>query len=118
MHLGRQLLARPNAEEVSVFTDWIPRGGDRAVFTAELVTVIDAELTVEVFHKNGEETGPGTSAGTVVSSTSTLGLHPAEIGSLKEMVRYKITVAGTNASALGAILYRLHPPTWFDVARV
>jgi hypothetical protein len=118
MHLGRQLLAPANDEQVSVFTDWMPRAGDRAVFTAELVTAIDARLTVEVFHKNREDTGPGTSAGTVVSATATTGLHAAEIGSLKELVRYKITVSGTSSTALGAILYRMHPPTWLDVARV
>lgn len=116
MHLGRQLLAHSEGESMSVFTDWMPRGGDRAVFTAELITVIGATMTVTVFHKNSEETGPGTSAGPVVSSTSTLGLHPAEIGPLKEMVRYEITV--TSSSGLGAILYRMHSPTWFDVARV
>lgn len=118
MHIGRQLLARANEENVSVFTDWLNRGGDRAVFTAELISAIDATITVEVFHKNAEDTGFGTSAGTVVSATGTLGLHRAEIGSLKEMVRYKITVTGTSSDSLGAILYRIHSATWFDTARV
>jgi hypothetical protein len=45
-----------------------------------------------------------------------VGLHPATIGPLKEMVRYAVVL--TVDSGTGAILYRIHPPSWFDTARV
>lgn len=77
-----------------------------------------ADLSVEVFHKNSEETGPGTSAGTVVSGTSTLGVHTATIGSLKELVRYRISLEGTSGSSIGGVLCRILQPTWFDAARL
>ena len=118
MHIGRLLCATADPTTV-VFTDWMARGADNGVFTVELISTMGCELTVTVFHKNSEDTGPGTSAGAIVTSTSTLGLHRATVSSLKEMVRYKVEVAGADVvGELQGLLYRILPTTWFNTARV
>ena len=118
MHIGRLLCGMAESPPV-VFTDWVARGADNGVFTVELISTVGCELTVTVFHKNSEDTGPGTSAGAVVTSTTSLGLHRVTISSLKHMVRYKIEVVGTgDAGVLEGLLYRILPTTWFNTARV
>lgn len=117
MHIGRQLLT-PDSSSRSVFSEWMPRGGDSAVFPSELITVFAADFTVEVYHKNSEETGSGSLVGTIVSGQTAVGQSRATIGSLKELVRYRVTVtgAGTGTASTGAVLYRMLAPTWFDKA--
>lgn len=117
MHLGRVLVADGETDTV-VFTDWMPRQGDHAVFTADLIASIEAQFTVEIFHKNSEDTGPGAWKATLASATTTLGLHPATVSNLKEMVRYRITVSGNGSGKTAAVIYRLLQITWFDTARV
>lgn len=115
MYIGDTVIAG-EGDTVDIFTDWMPRRGDNAVFTCEVLAVTTATVTFTVYEKNGEETGAGTSAGTIVSGTSTLGLHSATISPLKEMVRYMISVTGDGAT--GAVMFRLHNVTWFNTARV
>lgn len=103
---------------VVVLTDWMPRGADNAVFTVDLTVIVNCDVTVTVYHKNGEETGTGASAGAIVTGTYTAGLHSATKTSLMEMVRYRFEVVIRDAKYPGGLMYRILPPTWFNTARV
>ena len=104
-----------------VFSPWYPRGGDNCRQTMEIVHVSGATLKVELFTKNKEDAGDGANAdaaGTPVDITSnTAGrttqewLSRSTIG-LKELVRYKFTVTGTNA--FDWVLFRMLTPQWFN----
>jgi hypothetical protein len=114
MHLGRLLCGDQGA--VRVRTDWMARGADNAVMTVELIQAIAADLSVVVVHKNAEETGPGTSAGTLVALTSTLGLHSQTFTGLKDLVCFEVEVEENAGGSMGGVLYRFLPSTWFDTA--
>lgn len=116
MHIGRVLIVDSD-EDTVLFTDWMPRQGDHAVFTAELITAIGADFAVDVYHKNSEDSGPGAVLGALVGATTTLGLHKKQFSGLKELVRYRITVSAT-ADKMGGIIYRFLQVAWFDKARV
>lgn len=116
MHIGRVLIVDSETDTV-LFTDWMPRQGDHAVFTTELITAIGADFAVEVYHKNSEDSGPGAAVGSLVAATTTLGLHEKQFSGLKELVRYRITVSAT-AGNMGGVIYRFLQVTWFDKARV
>lgn len=118
MHIGQQLMT-PDQSSRSVFSEWTKRGGDYGTFTVDLITAFAAKITVEVYHKNAEDTGPGSLKAAVVTNLTTVGVKEGvTIGPLQEMVRYKITVTSDNSGSTGAILYRILTPTWFDAALV
>ncbi len=116
MHIGELLCASPDPAAI-VFTEWMPRQADNAVFTVDLIDAVLAQLTVKVFHKNAEETGSGSLAGTIVTADRTAGLKVVTVSGLKEMVRYQVEVVGSDANQLGGLLYRFLPATWFNTAR-
>jgi hypothetical protein len=115
MHLGRLVCGSQDGERVR--TDWAPRGADNAVMTVELIAAIAAELSVTVFHKNTEETGPGTSAGALVTTIATPGLYSQTFTGLKELVCFEVLVQQDSGGSIGGVLYRFLPSTWFDTAR-
>ena len=93
-----------------VWSPWFPRGADNGVFTYELIdTGASATLTVAVFHKNTDETGPGadTSASWADVDSNT-NFQAAKVTDLKEMVRFKYT------AATSWVLYRMLTPQWFE----
>jgi hypothetical protein len=115
MHIGR-ILACASSGTTTVFSEWMPRGADNGVFTLDLIQSFEGgALAVELFHKNSEESGAGTSAGTIQTSTSTTGIYAKTLSGLKELVRYQFTPKGNDAT-FGAVLYRMLPVTWFDTA--
>jgi hypothetical protein len=105
----------------SVFTPWFPRQGDVVRVTAECVVVSGATLTIRLFGKNSDDPGDGTDldSGTTIA-LSTPGQVSAEwknpspptLGVVKQLVRFKLSVAGSNATDW--ILYRILPACWFD----
>lgn len=114
MHIGTLLCGV--SENNPVFSEWMPRRADNAVFTAELIHTTNAELTVRVLEKNSEDTGSGTVKGTLVAQVSTPGLTSATFTGLKELIRFEIDVT-SEATGVAGVLYRFLPATWFDTAR-
>lgn len=114
----------------SVLSDWLPRGGDNAIFRAQLVA---AELSgadpvgtvsIKVLTKNSEEPGDGaeiTAAAMSFTTTDDVGDIKEELvistaGSsastgIMEMLRYKVEC--TN----GWMRVSVFPPVFFDSAQ-
>ena len=66
MFEAQLLIAKDSAYEV--YSPWFPRGGDRAIFTGEVVELNGAVLEVKAYTKKSNEEGNGsdvTSATTV-----------------------------------------------------
>ena len=133
MQLGETLLAG-----TSLFTEWLDREADNAIFTYEAIYVFgSAVLDVEVYTKNSEDTGPGTKITAITKTTSGRFTKLKITGNnLKEMLRFKIVVTGdpiggqllaptpcTDAEeldisilAVSYAVYRFLETTWFDKA--
>lgn len=131
MHSGKVLMA--NAD---VYTPWMSRGGDNAIFTFEtIVANASAALTVRAYHKDPETTGDGaevslTNQGaawaTIGSSNLTQGTY--QVGEngftgFLEWVRFRITVSNPlvdaaegdfNSNEVGIVLYRFLQHLWFN----
>jgi hypothetical protein len=89
------------------------------VFTYEQIhTLGSPSVEVEVFHKNSEDIGVGSSAGTISGSIGTVRgttnstFLEETISSLKELVRYRIILS--EGSAGDGVVYRFHQPSWFN----
>ncbi len=95
------------------FTPWFPRQADNAIFTYERIFSTMGTETVEVFHKNEEDTGLGTSLGSFSDLGST-GLLESVCSGLKEMIRFRVQIK--NAS--GWVHFRFLQPTWYFTGRV
>lgn len=107
--------------DYSVFSPWMPRGGDNLRATLEVVKRgSSATVTVRVFTKNSEDTGDGADADSAMTlAGGAAGRYVAEWASnsskgAKEMVRYKFTVSGAAADWT---LFRMLPATWFDAVQ-
>lgn len=102
-----------NGDEV--LSPWMARGGNRARFMADLIEAVDARVEVRLYHKNRDETGPGTGVGPTIL-LGTLGLGARTAAGLKEMVRYHIKCASTSGSPqdYDYVLFRMLSPVWFD----
>jgi len=91
---AKMLATLPSADDVSydVWGVWIPRRGDNAVFTMEVVANFGALLTAELFEKNYNETGDGTTSGlTMEFDQRPERLSITKLGA-KELVRFRLTV--------------------------
>jgi hypothetical protein len=97
--------------QVELWTPWFTRAATNAVFTYEEIVVVGSvTLSVAVFHRNSDEVGNGSSAG---SSWTTAGQFSyANVTNLKEMVRFKVIL--TPEFGAGAVCFRFLPPTWYD----
>jgi hypothetical protein len=47
------------------YTNWMPRGGDNAIFTYEKIEDSNVTLRVDVYHKDNDDPGEGTKAGEI-----------------------------------------------------
>lgn len=137
MHIGTTLLSGAVA-----FSPWFPRQADNAIFTVETIESFGGvTLTVDVFTKNTEETGPGTQVGASISwntvdSNSAFQAAQFLVGvtsfdGFDEMVRFKFSASSEtvqlpvvneevtfDASNQMWLRYRMLMPTWFDTAVV
>ena len=130
MHVGKLLLSGAN-----VMSPWMEREGDNAYFQYEIIQVSNsATITVEVWHKNAEETGEGELATDTFSQIGSTGVYAGDFTALKELVRFEFTVSTTAAAASGTvdtlgggteplmngavawILFRMLEPTYYDKA--
>ena len=114
----------------TLYSAWFPRGGDYAVFRAQLIDLAGSgtpEITVTFFHKNKEdagdgaelapggspaeiELGSGVGVGGVVSLD--LGNVSGNAAPLKELVRLKFACTGNW------IRFQMLQPAWYSKARV
>jgi hypothetical protein len=84
------------------------RGGEAALFSVETLAKIGSpSLAIDVEHKNTEDT-TWSSAGTFTAIT-TLAVSTADISGLKEEVRLKLTMTGTDGDAFNLLI---PAPAW------
>lgn len=102
----------------SVYSPWMPRGGDYMLASGQLLAKSGSNnLVVTVFTKNQEDTGNGSNADAGVSITLTTagtivkGTWGPSV--LKEMVRYKFSAEGST----DWFLFRMLDATWTDEAK-
>ncbi len=106
--------------DVQVYSRWFTRGGDNAVFAAQLSFVYAAEVTIEVFHKNRGDVGNGTSMAGSLSLTAATKFAYAEWLAMKEFVRFRISITppvGIKGSPVGKALIRFLQPVWFETVK-
>ena len=122
--IDAKLLATFDAQSgspVHVYGVWIPRKGDNARFTLEVVQNYFTDLTAEVFQKNYEDTGDGTTAGISVNFNEATGRQTMELLGCKELVRLKLSLqrgSSLPGEDVGLVLYRFLRPVWFEAVKV
>lgn len=100
----------------TVYSPWISREGDLLRVHYDAIALGKGALCgLQVFHKNRQDTGPGTMAGTVTLNVSAVGVTGSEFSDLKEMVRYKMFC--TSPTKGNYALFRILSPIWFDQVR-
>ena len=103
-------------EGESVFTEWFSRGADNAYFFCEVVTNTDADVDVDVYHKNVEDSGDGGTAKESFTTLTGVTIGEKESLGLKELVRFKVTVTNNNPGGgnLARARVRFLSPIWFN----
>jgi hypothetical protein len=102
MVLGQTIVAvrkSGTTTDTVVYTPWFARQGDDITSVFEVIAITpnnQAKLEVELFHKNTNETGQGSSAGTG-SSLTAVDVASFHNDTLKMLLRYKVTLThGTS----------------------
>lgn len=114
MFEAQLLIAKDSSYDV--YGPWFPKGGDSAKFTIDVVEVETSggsDFSVEVLTKNSEDTGDGSAiaAPAAISSAGITTFNLTSESTVKELVRYKYTVAiGTG----DWYLFRMLAPVWYD----
>jgi hypothetical protein len=105
----------------SIYSPWIPRGGDYLRATAELVARNFKNLTVKLFTRDEDEVGNGVEVdATTTIVISSVGRAMQEWGSntgtgLKQLVRYQFSITPLpQVSPAEFIAFRMLMPCWFD----
>ena len=92
----------------ALYSPAFPRGGEAALFSAEVLAKIGSpSLSIDIEHKNTEDTS-WTSAGTFTAITTT-GVFTQDITGLKEEIRIKFTMTGTDGHAVNLLMPE---PAW------
>jgi len=92
----------------ALYSPSFPRGGEAALFSVEVLAKIGSpSLAIDVEHKNTEDTA-WSSAGAFTSIT-TLGVASQDISGLKEEIRIKFTMTGTDGDAFNVLFPE---PAW------
>ena len=100
-----------------VFTPWMARQADNAIFTCEVVVYLGSTspyVDFAVYHKDREDAGLGTDAGASISSEAgaltTSPFISAKATGLKELVRFAVKLkSGSTFTAV-----RFLQPTWYN----
>jgi hypothetical protein len=106
----------------SVYSPWVPRGGDYLRATADLVARHGISLMVQLFTRNLSELGDGVEVDAATTITlpqpgrQTKEWNPATGVGLRELIRYKFT-AGSGLLT-GWVVFRMLSPVWFDAVAV
>lgn len=100
----------------TVFTPWIRRQTDRAVFTIEVVdNPASLNVSFTLYEKDTDEYGAGSARGDTWSISG--GYHYVDAAALKQLVRVRLVVDPPSEEPLGSgIVYRILETTWYDAA--
>jgi len=113
MFEAQLLIAKSSAYEI--YSPWFPRGGDNAIFTADVIELDGAAVTIYADTKSSQDDGAGTpvTSGTSIAANS-VGRTSNEwdAAEFKDLVRYRFSISGDNPG--NWILFRMLPPQWFD----
>ena len=91
-----------------VYSPPFPSGGESALFSVEVLAAIGSpSLAISVETKNTEDTTWGV-AGSFTAITA-LGVAPKDVSGLKEEVRLKFTMSGTDGDAFNMLV---PAPAW------
>lgn len=94
---------------LTAYSPWFPRQGDAATFAAECIGVSGATNTITVQTKNMDE-ADSAATGSSTIALSSAGTSTVRVASLKELVRFKYVVTGTNS--YDWIHFRVLAPSW------
>lgn len=115
MFEAQYVITQDGVSGITIFSPWFPRRGDRIRYTLDVVDGKNAKVAVTLFHKNSEDTGDGSTTGSSIASTVTVGRTDQEFTTgLKELVRYQFVVKADSNGTLGFVAFRMLPPIWFD----
>jgi hypothetical protein len=104
-----QVIARDSTSR-DYYTPWFFRRTEKATFGCEVITLpTDVSLTFLVQKKSRDETDAQATDGSSVSFTAGGSKKVRETG-LEELVRYKITIAGS--ASVGHCTLRILQPSW------
>jgi hypothetical protein len=114
---AKMLLTTLEVAPYDVYGVWIPRKGDNAILTMEVVENYLTDITFAVYTKNYEDPGDGVASGVSASFADTTGRQSVEITGCEELIRVKVTIGRNSrlgASDIGHFLYRFLQPVWFE----
>ena len=98
----------------ALFSPWTAREGDNVVIHVDLVGITKGTLTVQLFHKNEEDDGPGRQVSIAEIEASKAGVDVVGYYGLDELVRYKFIYTLDASNVLDHALFRMLDPVWFD----
>jgi hypothetical protein len=106
---------------VEVWGVWIPRRGDNAIFSMEVVYNYGTMVTAELFMKDYDDAGDGSATGQSFAFDVATGRQSITQLGAKELVRVKMTLNrgdGLSVDDVGVILFRFLEPVWFESVKV
>ena len=129
MIIGQALLSQNSTTGNVYYSPWFPRGGNKAVFSCELIASADTTNDIDAFNievetKNAEDSDKDAvtlgSANSITLGTdenitsfeSGAGLSSASQG-FKELARFKYTVTA-KANGLAWVHFRMLHPSWLQ----
>lgn len=100
-----------------VFSPWIRRSGTNAQIRLDFIensVEMGSDLTVDVYEKNSEDTGDGTSAagGSAITKTAP-DVYSSTFTGVKELIRYRFSY-GSDSNPDRYALFRMLPILWFE----
>lgn len=115
MFEAQYLMTKNNTTGIVVFSPWFPRKGDNIQYAIDLIEAVGAKISVTLFTKNTEDPGDGTTTGSAISLTNTVGVTSEVLKQgVVELVRYQFNVVADASNTLGWVLFRMLSPVWFD----
>jgi len=106
---------------LEVFGIWIPRKGDNCRFTIEVVSNYATDFTAEIYQKNYEDVGDGTTASVSVNFDQATGRQTMELLGAEELVRFQLTLVrggDLKPEDVGIVMFRFLQPVWFEAVKV
>lgn len=101
----------------AVFSPWIRRGATNAQVRLDFIAnsvETGSDLTVDVYEKNSEDPGDGSSAAGGSAITETVpNVYGTTFTGVKEWIRYRISY-GSDANPDRYALFRMLPIVWFN----
>ena len=92
----------------ALYSPSFPRGGEAALFSVEVLALLGSpSIAIAIEHKNMDDTS-WTVAGSF-STISTAAVHTVDLSGLKEEIRLKFTLTGTDGDGCNMLVAE---PAW------